>query len=192
MNTVPGKIPNVIAVEGLDFLGKSTLIQGIRNTLGYYQVMHFSKPEKLDIYCNTADGKSPQQLYQEESFRNSMILAKSGARIIFDRWHLGEYVYAPLYRSYDGSYVFTQEKIAGIHERRDIRLILLTEDFSASHHFVDDGESLGPVEKRLEEQNRFIQAFERSSIKDKRIICVTNPDTGAFRSKQEILKEALT
>jgi thymidylate kinase len=173
-------------------LGKSTLIEGIRNKLGYYQVIHFSKPEVLDYYNSVPDG-TPQYWYQYFSFVNSMHIAKSaGARIIFDRWHIGEVVYSPMYRGYSGDYVYDlEEKILG--DTAGIKLILLTEDFKVSRHFVDDGQSLGPSYKREEEQNRFIDAFHRSNIKNKQIINVTNRDGmgGGFRQKWAILEEAL-
>ncbi len=187
---------SVFAIEGLDRLGKSTLIEGIMNALGYYEVVHFSKPRKLDAYANTAQvqGVPAASLqvyhYQQESFRNSMIMARSGARIIFDRWHLGEAVYSPMYRFYSGDYVFDFERNHNM-DSVDVRLILLTEDFSVSRHFVDDGQSLGTVNDREEEQNRFITAFNRSIIRDKRIISVTDPGLGGFKPKDWILAEAL-
>ena len=186
----------VFAIEGLDRLGKSTLIEGIRNALGYYEVIHFSKPQKLQAYSGgfPVQGVPPSSLqvyhYQQESFRNSMILARSGARIIFDRWHLGEAVYSPMYRFYNGDYVFDFERNHNL-DIADIRLILLTEDFGVSRHFVDDGQSLGTVNDREEEQNRFIAAFNRSVIRDKRIISVTDPGLGGFKPKDWILAEAL-
>lgn len=196
----------VFGIEGLDRLGKSTLIEGIRQKLGYYEVIHFSKPQKLEAYKGSktvyfrGDGVIPHQVppehaqafhYQRAGFLNSMLLAKSGARIIFDRWHIGEAVYAPMYRGYDGDYVFEQELSTGLADTDNVRLILLTEDFDIAKHFVDDGESLGPIEKREEEQQRFIAAFHRSNIRDKRIISVTDPGLGGFKPKDRILSEAL-
>jgi len=185
------------AIEGLDRLGKSSLIQGIRNKLGYFEVVHFSKPQVLEAYEFTKPldfGQSknfPLQHYQAESFRNSMVIANSGARVIFDRWHLGEYVYAPMYRGYSGDYVFDQERWAELHLKNHIKLILLVEDFSVSSHFVDDGLSLGSVENRKHEQELFVEAFNKSCVRNKKIICVTNPDNGKFKHKDEILAEAL-
>ena len=192
----PRNIPQVFAIEGLDRLGKSTLIEGIINALGYYEVIHFSKPKKLAAYANAAPvaGVPASSLqayhYQQESFRNSMILAHSGGRIIFDRWHLGEAVYSPMYRFYNGDYVFDFERNHNL-DACDIRLILLTEDFSVSRHFVDDGQSLGTINDRAEEQDRFVAAFNRSIIRDKRIVCVTDPSLGGFKPKDWILAEVL-
>ena len=146
----------VFGIEGIDRLGKSTLINNIRQKLGYYEVIHFSKPCSLEIYEDTSGVNGvpqkavPYYHYQAESFRNSMIMAKSGARIIFDRWHLGEAVYADMYRGYDGNYVFDIEKRADMDECSTARLILLVEDFDNSRHFVDDGLSLGSIANRRE------------------------------------------
>lgn len=185
-------VKRVFGIEGLDRLGKSTLIEGIKNQLGFFQVVHFSKPEVLDAYEKNIDHLIPgHQLlsYQTDSFTNSMLIAKSGARVIFDRWHLGEVVYAPMYRGYHGDYVFDIERAALMDQCKSVRLILLTENFDHSIHFESDGESFDDSRRR-EEQEQFIQAFTRSIIPDKRIICVTGPD-GNFRSKEEILEEAL-
>jgi hypothetical protein len=112
-----------------------------------------------------------------------------GARIIFDRAHLGEMVYAPLYRGYDGTYVFDLERIYAMDCAFRVRMILLTEDFTISKHFVEDGQSFDPT-KRQEEQDKFISAFNSSIIPDKRIVCVTDPSTGQFKEQQQILEEA--
>lgn len=184
MNIVKNKtMPKIFAVEGLDILGKSTLIQGIKDTLGFHQVIHFSKPEKLAAY------NGDLQKYQEASFRNSMELIRSNGHLIFDRWHLGEVVYSPLYRGYDGSYVYQLEKDYQL-DWLQIRLILLTENFATSKHFVDDGESFD-ITKREQEQNMFLEAFGRSIIYDKRNINVT-ADNGSYRNKADILAEALS
>lgn len=193
MKTAPTKF----LIEGLDRLGKSTLIQGIRDELGYYEVIHFSKPQRLAIYDGmaTVEGEinklQSYYHYQYAGFENMMQLICGGGKIVFDRAHLGEVVYSPMYRNYSGDYVFELENHYCLDDRGDIRLILLVEDFDIAKHFVDDGESLGPVEKREEEQERFIEAFHRSSIKDKRIICVTDQALGGFRRKEDILADAL-
>lgn len=176
---------NVIAIEGIDRLGKSTLIQNIKDELGFYQVIHFQKPQQLKCY------KFGEQLfqYQYDCFKNSMVLAKSGAKLIFDRWHLGEVVYSDAYRGYFGDYVFELEKEAQLQNCQNIKLVLLTEDFSKSAHFISDGESFDDS-RREEEQNRFIEAFNKSILPNKQIVCVTAED-GRFRPQLDILNEVL-
>jgi thymidylate kinase len=188
----------VFAIEGVDRTGKSTLINNILHKFGYYQVIHFSTPRSLEIYEDASHvngvpkNATPYYHFQAESFRNSMVMAKSGARLIFDRWHLGEAVYASMYRGYDGNYVFDIEKSANMEQCNTARLILLVEDFDNSCHFVDDGLSLGSIDNRREEQNRFLAAFDNSIIQDKRIICVTDPKTGNFKEPWAIFDKAVT
>jgi thymidylate kinase len=186
---------NKYLIEGLDRLGKDTLIQGIMNARGYHQVLHFSKPVVLD--CYTDNGVAPKQAslreYQEQSFRTMFSLLRDAHRskIICNRAHLGECVYAPLYRGYEGDYVFKLEQQFNMDENRDTNLILLWEDFGIAKHFVDDGESLGAISNRETEQGLFIDAFNKSKIQNKRMVCVTDQALGGFKSKEQILEEAL-
>lgn len=192
----------IYAIEGLDRLGKSTLIEGILNRKGFHQVIPFGKPRLLEAYVNIkrsvdappevlemSDRSFALYMYQRHAFIESMIMTQSKPRIIFDRWHLGEAVYAPLYRDYSGDYVFELEKKFLMFDAT-IRLILLTEDFETSKHFVSDGDSFDDS-KRQEEQQLFLEAFRRSNILDKRKICVTDKSTGQFRPAKDILEEAL-
>ncbi len=102
---------NKFLIEGLDRLGKDTLIEGIQNRLGYHQVLHYSKPLELDCYLRDPSF-SAQRHYQEASFRTMFHLLRDAhdANIICNRAHLGECVYAPLYRGYSGEYVFDIER----------------------------------------------------------------------------------
>lgn len=191
---------NKYLIEGLDRLGKDTLINGIQHQRGYHQVLHFSKPVMLE--CYTPEDGDPIEnkrnalfRYQEASFRTMFSLLRDATytHVICNRAHLGENVYAPLYRGYDGSYVFSLER-AFLNEDTSVRLILLTEDFDIAEELcsgiVDDGESFD-FSKRRAEQELFLAAFERSIIKDKRIICVTDPAMGGYKPRHWILQEAL-
>lgn len=183
-------------IESIDRCGKDTLINNLLHKFGHRFVFHRKKPELLQCYADQAkiNGIDPLLLYQRECFANDMALLKNSEYntfgIFFNRSWLGESVYANLYRGYSGQYVFELEKIAGLETLKATRLILLTEDFSKSKHFIDDGLSLGSVEAREKEQNLFINAFNKSTILDKKMICVTDPATGQFKSQEEILREA--
>jgi len=199
---------NVYLIEGLDRLGKSTLIDGIQNKHGFHQVIHYEKPKLLDKYLNeknkllvkpeekeAAIKQRALEAYQYNSFRMMFGMVKSAwthqLNFIMDRAHLGEMVYAPLYRKYDGDYVFDLEREYQMHQCHHAKLILLTEDFEKSKHFQDDGQSLGPESARAKEQELFINAFERSTFLHKQIVCVTGED-GNFRPKEDILAEVIS
>ena len=190
---------NKYLIEGLDRLGKDTLINGIMDKRGFHQTIHFSKPVITEFYKPIQGGLAADEVkrkmlysYQRASFLNMFILLHqaNSAKIICNRAHLGECVYAPLYRGYSGDYVFDLENTASMEENTSTRLILLTEDFATSRHFIDDGESFD-ITKREKEQELFLAAFERSRIRDKRIICVTDLALGGFKRKDFILEEAL-
>jgi hypothetical protein len=180
-----------ILIEGLDRLGKDTLASAIQHRHGYYQVLHYTRPRRLDCYA-AKDGAPAERQYQEASFRTMFQLLRDAREspLICNRAHLGECVYAPMYRGYDGGYVFELEREFRA-DKLPARLLLLTENFDVSRHFVDDGQGLGTSDKRRTEQARFIEALNRSSIPDKRVVCVTDIATGMLRSSESILNEAL-
>jgi hypothetical protein len=184
----------IIIIEGLDRLGKSTLIKNIMNEWGFYMYIHYEKPQKLSVYERTSI--NPLYAYQRDSFQEGFRLIENcfatpvPHKVIFDRFHLGEHVYSPLYRGYEGKYVFEMEKKTMKEIRshsEDVKMILLT---SSNFEFMeDDGLSFDPANKE-KEQNLFIEAFEKSVIVDKRIIDVHN-GSGGFKDPKEILKEAI-
>ena len=173
--------PRQFFIEGVDRMGKSTVIDGILNELGYYLVVHSSKPKRLRCY---EAGPQPLFEYQHSAYHNLFDMVSSDVKVIFDRAHLGEMVYAPLYRGYDGSYVLEMEAAANT---RNSRLVLLTtSDFS----FVkDDGLSLD-FSKKEEEQAVFVEAFNASTIKDKVLVDVSNGN-GGYKTADQILCEVL-
>ena len=186
--------PSHFVLEGLDRVGKDTLLGGIQHRNGYHQVLHYKKPVLLDYYSENMPVALALRKYQEASFRMMFQLLNGApsAKIICNRAHLGECVYAPIYREYSGEYVFELEREFKAHQLSQARLVLLIEDFSVSRHFADDGKSLGGMEKRQEEQQLFLNAFDTSIFPDKRIVCVTDRETGEFRSPDSILIEVLS
>lgn len=172
---------NKIIVEGIDNVGKSSLINALMDQYGFYQVIHCSKPLPLRLYNDNLLS------YQRASFENLFkILRSHSTKIICDRSHLGEYIYAQRYRGYSGDYVFDLEKIWSMDSHQlDIILILLTtSDFSI---IKDDGLSFDSS-KQEEEQKEFIDAFHKSIIPNKLIIDVSNGE-GGFKSRADILVE---
>ena len=191
-----------IIIEGVDRLGKDTLIKGIQDRLGFFQVLHYQKPLLLDYYVKASimmhgDGvpseikKQSLWLYQQASFRSmfSMMASSGTTRFICNRSHLGESVYSKRYRNYGGNYVFDIEESFNYSEgplEKVLLVLLQTSDFS----FVsDDGESLD-VTKREEEQADFIDAFHRSIIKNKLALDV-HDGHGQFVSPEKILNSVI-
>lgn len=204
--------PIKFLIDGIDRLGKSTLIQNIQEELGYHLVIHYDKPKLLanlvdmadcikrceasetdydESYRNLSLENLARRLYQEEANRGMFDLLKDKTPMIFDRTHLGEMVYAPLYRKYSGEYVYDMEKELiqdkPYSHEDDIRLILLIS--SNTDMLVDDGLSFDPAKKN-EEQEMFIRAFMKSNLVNKVMVDVHN-GKGGYKSYEEVFTEAI-
>ena len=94
--------------------------------------------------------------------------------LIFNRSHLGETVYSPLYRGYSGDYVFDIEKKYTKALRENLYLITLTNN---PHTILkrDDGKSFyGNEEEVKAEVDGFKRAHKLSTIKNKLHVHVGN------------------
>lgn len=167
-------------IEGVDGLGKSTLIQEIKNQNGFYHYLHYEKPQKLEYY------KNQLLSYQVDSFQYGFeLLEQQVIPFIFDRFHLGELVYSQRYRGYPGDYVFSFERDYDVQRWEHVKLILLvTSNWS---HIRDDGQSFDFSAKETE-QEQFIRAFNQSIFRDKQIIDICR-ENGTRKTPQELFKE---
>lgn len=167
-------------IEGIDGLGKSTFINAIKNTYGFYHYIHYEKPQALEVYDNDLFR------YQSHSFHFGFeLLEQKQVKCIFDRFHLGELVYAPRYRGYDGEYVFSMERDYKVEKWSHVKLILLvTSNWS---HIVDDGLSFDFSAKE-QEQEDFVRAIQQSQFANRQIIDICHKD-GRRKTPQELLEE---
>jgi thymidylate kinase len=158
-----------IIIEGTDNTGKDTqqnLIIEKLNELVFHKVHYSSLPFKDDTDKHTAYSK---QMYTD-MFRMMMELKDKGINVIFNRSHLGETVYSPLYRGYSGDYVFDIEKQYVNALRENLYLITLTND---AHIIMDrdDGKSFYTNEEEVKaEIDGFNRAHRLSKIKNKLMI----------------------
>jgi hypothetical protein len=178
-----------IIIEGVDRLGKGTLIKGLKNATGAQLHIHYEKPELLTFYQNGAitlfnddnidatqkeiDAKA-LELYQMDSFLQMFnMLSAVEMGIILDRAHLGEVVYAKRYRGYSGDYVFELESVIGAGSLiKDVLVLLTASDMS---YLEDDGMSFDFNAKEAEQAD-FIDAFNRSNYRNKLQIDVSLRD----------------
>lgn len=173
-----------ILIEGIDRLGKSTLIENIIQSTGFRLQFHLERPEQLN--CYTLSNSDPLQKYQLETYRNMFSILQSNANTLWDRAHLGEVVYAPKYRNYSGDYVYTLED-ASLQSLVNSKLILLyTSDLNIC---TDDGLSFD-FSARGDEQQAFKEAYAKSKMPNKVAIDV-HDGLGRFKDPQDIMKLAL-
>ena len=176
-----------ILVEGIDRVGKDTLIQQLGSSLDFHQVIHFQKPCVSDFYKGQSRLKSqtPERLYQEESFSQMFrMLSLPDCKFLMNRAHLGEVVYSQRYRHYDGSYVFdleSQFKATSDFSQSTLLVLLYTSDFDL---IKDDGKSFDFTQKQGEQAD-FILAWERSCMEHKIRIDVSDT-AGSFRAANQV------
>jgi len=161
-----------IIIEGTDNVGKDTqqdlIIKKMDNNV-FHKLHYSSLPFK--------DDKDKHATYSKKMYDSMfklMMKSKLGEQptdepinLIFNRSHLGETVYSPLYRGYSGDYVFDIEKKFAKALRKDLYLITLTND---PHTILkrDDGKSFyGNEEEVKAEVDGFRRAHRLSTIKNK-------------------------
>ena len=158
-----------IIIEGTDNTGKDTqqnLIIERLNNLIFHKVHYSSLPFKNDVDKHTSYSK---QMYTD-MFRMMNECKDKDINIIFNRSHLGESVYSPLYRGYSGDYVFDIEKEYVNKLRENLYLITLTNDPQIIMS-RDDGKSFyGNEEEVKAEVDGFNRAHRLSKIKNKLLV----------------------
>jgi len=161
-----------VIIEGLDRCGKDTQIGLLQRRYfpEVWQVFHYSKVPFIEKNHH----KEYSELLYSDMF-NMMVDSLGNERnLIFNRSHLGEAVYAPLYRDYDGDYVFEIEenwlkKTKGLLSERIFMITLVNEPSILIAR--DDGEGFSKNENDIKvEKERFERAHWKSSIKNKILI----------------------
>jgi|TARA_R110000822_G_scaffold99913_4_gene225197 thymidylate kinase len=158
-----------IIIEGTDNTGKDTqqnlIIEKINNLV--FQKLHYSS---LPFKADKEKHISYSQKMYDDMFKLMMVSKDQDINIIFNRSHLGETVYSPLYREYSGDYVFDIEKRYVNKLRQELYLITLTND---PHTILkrDDGKSFyGNEEEVKAEVDGFNRAHRLSKIKNKLLL----------------------
>ena len=190
-----------IIIEGGDRVGKNTVIKGICEHFNYdnVHVRHFGKPpKKFPPYV------SPYE-FQKTCFWKEMNLLQHlddmdrdepynyfENIVIWNRAHLGEYVYGQMFRDLDKkeitSYLLHFEEIL---TNPDTTLILMT--FDNAEFFMDqeDGNSLSKtIDSKRRELKLFDEAFDNSIILNKRRVVVN--EGSSYRPKSEVFDEVMS
>jgi len=162
-------------IEGIDNVGKSTLIKNLKNALNDYvfQTLHYSSVKQPTLELNI---KYSTELYMQmfSMMLNQQRFDKSG--IICDRSHLGEMVYGPIYRKHPGTYVLDIEKQFMCSRSLWDNLFLITLVDKAENVIArDDGLSFSvDVDEKDAEIYAFKEAHEKSQIKNKLLVDVSS------------------
>lgn len=162
---------NLIIIEGSDNTGKSTqanlIIKNLKDRV--FQKLHYSSlPFKDDVGLHVTYST---RLY-DDMFKLMIALRDNDINAIFDRSHLGESIYSPLYRQYSGDYVFDIEEKYVNELKKNLFLITLVNEPSTILR-RDDGLSFYKNEEGVRaEVDGFIRAHRKSKIKNKLLLNV--------------------
>ena len=176
----------IVLFDGLDNTGKTTQIQKL--------VSYFANKDMISTVCKYSkfdklDKKKEEKFYKRfykdyfEKIANwpdkvtpdSAYIAEDNIHyihdnnLILDRGHISEAVYASMYRSYSGDYVWDLEKC--LENKYNIYLIVLINSVEKAIE-REDGLSLsnGDADKINIEISKFAEAYKKSCIQNKIII----------------------
>jgi thymidylate kinase len=158
----------LIVMEGQDRVGKDTQITLVKKLLypeRIFQVLHYSK---VPFETNKENMVYSIKLYYD-MFR---LFYKNDFNLIANRSHIGEMVYGPLFRHYDGSYVLEIERRFMDNQKwQNIALITMVNDAEILLK-REDGSSLsgGKLNIMNKERDMFKEAHDRSLIENKFLI----------------------
>ena len=169
----------VFFIEGPDRCGKSTQIKRLMSRLAREDIYEGNvKPIQWLHYSAVKNVTAAEQkaLFRK-TFEQMFQLVRGHGHWILDRSHLGDFVYAPLYRNdVDVKYVFELEE----NQLKFIAepcVLLLFYDSSFGNLKRDDGDSLNSdidLERAKEEMTLFRIAFNKSKITSKLEIDIAN------------------
>jgi len=157
------KTPRTWYVDGVSYLGKTSLANNLMDELGYFTKIDYMGPKHLNYYAKNKEIVAPNEyMFATKHHRQVFEMVEGGYRLMLDGGHLKEVAYAPKYFEYSGDYIFDLERQ---YDTSNMRMVLLidsswSEDPDCLDYFRREGEQLD-----------FLKAFEKSSIEDKVIKC---------------------
>jgi hypothetical protein len=161
----------IIILEGPDAVGKSTQLLNIQPLLSDkpLHVMHYMAIKGVDGVRS----------YSEKMYNQMFDILSTNyykSNFILDRSHIGEVVYSPMYRDYDGSYVYDiEKKYQGNHRFWDEVYLITLIDEPSNLIARDDGLSFSvELDKKTCEIEAFCDAHMESRIEHKKLLNIKN------------------
>lgn len=160
----------IIMMEGPDNVGKSTQIKMLLKYLidKPTYVIHFSGISGI----TSNESRKYSELMYDDMFNIIKEANNNDRNLIFDRSHIGEFVYSPLYRNYSGEYIFDIEK-KYLDIIKNVYLFTFI-DNPVNLLKREDGNSFTiDVHKKEQEIDLFKEAYRKTNIKHKYIVDVS-------------------
>ena len=176
-----------LILEGLDNVGKDTQIKKLTTYLvkKCKQLVHV-------IHYSAISGITPEESreYSEHLYYDMFdIMAetdfmKMGTSLIFNRSHIGEHVYSPIYRNYSGEYVFDiEQKFINSSFWPKVYLVVFIDN---PENLIkrDDGLSFSTkMENKKLEIELFVDAYYKSHITHKCLINICDKGPNVVYNK---------
>ena len=179
----------ILIIEGCDRSGKDTLINELKNDYEKVLVLHSGIPsndDTKDLYSYYYDNLIHNTLNAYYNTDNDLV--------IHNRSMYGEYVYGTKYRSEDKESVLKTisnleaSQLNTFIRKDQLYFVLLSSTDPSVLANNDDGNSYSSkVNDIQDELNLFKEVFDRSKIKNKKIVYVN--DGPNFRSKRDIYND---
>lgn len=155
-------------IMGIDRIGKNTFIS---TCLPDHEEIHLSKPPKnVDAL-----------MWTKAEYAEYFIDLKNSDNKVYNRGHIDEFVYGPIYRNVPTYWLKLYEQEFAEELDNTCFVLLLSENFDVMQ---DDGESLD-YNRRQEEQELFEKHFNESPFKNK--IKIYTIDKNGYRNKEDIM-----
>jgi thymidylate kinase len=205
----------LIIICGSDRLGKTSLIKGLCEYYDYKNIIirHCDKPPKNLSAKDTLNFqfKCFKQEFKLITYVNSLDdkFCYHNNIIIYDRFHLGEYVYSQMFRGGDAKEL--KKRLIKFEEgfiSHEVYLITLTADPEFFNSRESDGHELSKtLDQKSKELELFKEAHNFSIVPNKLLLKVDKEvsaykqhredlefleNTNIFRTKEDILNEVLT
>lgn len=169
----------ILIVEGANRAGKSTLISALESLAEKENIPFVLHNERINK--NEHAGTTPEGMYEyaKEAIRDLMKEDAKDKLIVFDRFHISEYVYGEAFRGYTNDLML---KVGKFLELLDAKIIYMRSSFDhiADKHKALEYEAL---------QNRFDKAFVKC-FKCKNAKVVTF-DNASECDRKEIVEEVM-
>jgi len=168
----------ILLLEGIDKVGKTTQMTKIQPLLNDKSLMclHYMSIKGFEEHYMT-------KLYSKEMYSDMFRIMRNeykNINFLVDRSHIGEVVYSPMYRGYSGEYVYDIEKgYCNSYNNAFWDEIYLITFIDKPENTIgrDDGLSFTTsLKTKQKEINAFIEATEKSHIKNKIIINIDGKD----------------
>ena len=186
-------------IKGIDRTGKDSIVTFLTS----YFYTHRPNPNEVHlkvVHWGFPEGENNTDkiAFQKKDFKQKAKKAREffmknpDGVLIWNRSHIGEHVYGPLYRNENTDWINEFEKnniIEHLHNLADLYLFLLDGniDFLLSR---DDGNSFTTDKKiKSKEQHAFVSAFINSKIPNKEYIIVA--DYKSYFKLQDIQDEVI-